>query len=450
MKELMIGVSGVRGRIDRDFTPRVIIAFSQAFGRLIGGRKVVVGRDTRPSGEMCRHALLSGLLSVGCEVVDLGICPTPTVLLMVKELDASGGIAITASHNPIEWNALKFVGADGAFLGRAEMEKMMESVRAISEDDRSRGIEFGTVTHFSEGVDQHIQAILDLDMIDVKRVQEKKFRVALDCVNGAGSAMVPKLLAKLGCEVLPLHCELSGFFPRGAEPVAENLEELSKFVRERGADIGMALDPDADRLALVDETGRPLGEEMTLALAVRFVLGKKRGPVAANLSTSMMIDVIAREYGVEVHRTPVGEIHVARRLEEVGGVVGGEGNGGVILPELHLTRDAPLAVALILQYLLESGLPLNSLASQLPSYEMIKGKVELRERQEVDLGSIRDAHSGAGIDETDGLKLMWDNEWVHIRKSGTEPIVRIIVEAENKERAARLFNDFREKIVRSG
>lgn len=450
MKELMIGVSGVRGRIDRDLTPRVIVAFSQAFGLHIGHRKVVIGRDTRPSGEMCRHALLSGLLSVGCDVVDLGICPTPTVLLMVRELDASGGIAITASHNPIEWNALKFVGGDGFFLGREAMEKMMESVRAIYAEDRSHGTDFGTVTHFSEGVDQHIEAILKLDLIDVKRIRQKKFRVALDCVNGAGSAMVPGLLAKLGCEVLPLHCDLSGIFPRGPEPVAENLEKLTGFVRDCGADIGMALDPDADRLALVDETGKPLGEEMTLALAVRFVLGKKRGPVAANLSTSMMIDRIAGEYGVEVHRTPVGEIHVARRLEEVGGVVGGEGNGGVILPELHLTRDAPLAVALILQYLSETGLALSALASQLPTYEMIKGKVELRAGQEFDLGSIRDAHSGAGVDETDGLKLMWDGEWIHIRKSGTEPIVRIIVEAENKEKAERLFNDFREEIVRSG
>jgi phosphomannomutase len=442
----MIGVSGVRGRVDQDFTPRLISTFAHAFGRFAEGGKIVIGRDTRPSGEMCRYALLSGLLYSGCEVIDLGICPTPTVIYMVKALNAAGGVAVTASHNPIEWNALKLIGGDGFFLDRDAMERLLAEFQLVSEVTRPE-TRLGSLSFYSEGIDRHIESILGLKLLDVGKIHERGFRVALDCVNGAGAAMTPKLLSSLGCEVLPLFCELTGEFSRGPEPVAGNLGKLSEFVRETGADIGMAHDPDADRLSLVDETGRALGEEMTLALAVRFVLGKKRGPVATNLSTSMLIDDIAGEYGVQVHRTGVGEINVAHCLERIGGVIGGEGNGGVILPELHLTRDAPLAVALILQYLADTGLTLSSLVDELPKYVMIKEKVEIREGQEVDLGAIRDAMAGAKIDERDGLKLIWDKEWVHIRKSGTEPIVRIIAEAENEDRVTQLYNEFKGLIV---
>jgi len=449
MKGLMIGVSGVRGRVDRNFTPRLISTFSQAFGEYIGGGDVVIGKDTRPSGEMCRFALLSGLLYTGCRVIDLGICPTPTVLFMVKTLKASGGVAITASHNPIEWNALKFVGKGGLFLDVEAMKRLLDRVQAVSEDGRA-GITPGELCLYPEGIDRHIEAILGLDVIDIERVRDRRFRVALDCCNGAGAAMTPRLLDRLGCEVLPLFCELTGDFQRGPEPVAENLGRLSEFVRESRADVGMAHDPDADRLSLVEESGIPLGEEMTLALAVRFVLGKRAGPVATNLSTSMMVDDIARQFGVEVHRTRVGELHVARRLLETGGVIGGEGNGGVILPELHYTRDAPLAVALILQYMAETGLPLSTLASGLKRYAMLKDKIELSDDRPFDLRAIRDAHPDALVNEEDGLKLMWGGEWVHIRKSGTEPIVRIIVEAEGIDRADELLHRFKNAIVGRG
>ena len=442
-------MSGVRGRVDREFTPRLISTFAHAFGRFIGGGKVVIGRDTRPSGEMCRHALLSGLLYTGCSVIDLGICPTPTVLLMVEELNASGGVAITASHNPIEWNALKFMGGDGSFLDREAMEGLLAEVQEVMGGVRT-DMKLGSLCHFPEGVDRHVESILGLGIIDVETVRRRKFRVALDCCNGAGSAMTPKLLERLGCKVLPLFCELNGVFPRGPEPVAENIGKLAEFVRENNADVGMAHDPDADRVSLVEETGRPIGEEMTLALAVRYVLGKRKGPVAKNRAASMMIDVRAGEFGAEVHRTGVGEINVARCLEETGGIIGGEGNGGVILPELHFTRDAPLAVALILQYMSDTGKKLSALASEIPSYVMVKEKVELSDGGDVDFKAIKETNPGATIDERDGLKLMWDREWVHIRKSGTEPIVRIIVEAEDRERVTRLVNEFKLHVASHG
>jgi len=441
----MIGVSGVRGRVDRDFTPAVIASFSHAFGRFVGGGSVVIGRDTRPSGEMCRHALLSGLLYTGCDVYDLGICPTPTVLLMVEQLGASGGVAITASHNPIEWNAFKFVGGDGTFLDGEAMERMIAGVDAVA-GEAGAGTRTGTLQIFRKGIERHIEAILGLDLIDLGEIRRRKFKVALDCCNGAGAAMTPRLLERMECEVVPLFCELDGNFQRGPEPLAENLGRLAELVRESGADVGMAHDPDADRLALVDETGRPLGEEMTLALVVRSVLGKKKGPVATNLSTSMMIDDIAAEYGVDVHRTRVGEINVSRRLSKTGGVIGGEGNGGVILPELHYTRDAPLGVALILQYMAETGRTPSSLASDLAGYVMMKGKVSLQGDGVVDFDRIRDSRPDANVDEQDGLKLIWDGQWVHVRKSGTEPIVRIIVEARGEERARELYDEFRDMI----
>jgi phosphomannomutase len=445
MKNLMIGVSGVRGRIDRDFTPPVAASFSLAFGRFVGGGRVVVGRDTRPSGEIFRHALLTGLLYSGCEVFDIGICPTPTVLFGVREKGAAGGVAITASHNPPEWNAFKFIGPDAVFLDAEGMERIREGVERPP-DPPVGGLRPGSVIRYPEGIDRHIEAILGIDLLNVDAIQRSRFRVVIDGCNGAGAALTPRLLKRLGCEVIPLFCELDGHFPRNPEPLAEHLGALADRVREAKADVGMAHDPDADRLSLVDETGRPLGEEMTLALAVRLVLSKKRGPIATNLSTSRMVDDIAGEYGVEVHRTPVGEINVARRLEEIGGVVGGEGNGGVILPALHFTRDAPLAAALILQSMVERG-PLSSLASSISNYVMIKGKVEPASGLRVDLERIRKAAGGAVMDEQDGLKLTWDREWVHIRKSGTEPIVRIIVEAEDRSRAEALFAEYRDRVV---
>jgi phosphomannomutase len=442
----MIGVSGVRGRVDRDFTPRVAATFAHAFGRLVGGGSVVVGRDTRPSGTTFRHALLSGLLYSGCDVIDVGICPTPTVLFTVRDRGAAGGVAITASHNPREWNAFKFVGPDGAFLGAEGMDALRRAVEAVP-GGAETGIGAGTVTPWPEGIDRHIDAILGLDLVDPGAIRRRGLRVVLDGCNGAGAALTPRLLERLGCEVEPLFCALDGDFPRVPEPRPEHLGALCERVRETGADVGMAHDPDADRLSLVDGTGRALGEEMTLALAVRFVLGRSKGPVATNLSTSRMIDDIAAERGVEVHRTPVGEIHVARRLAEVGGVVGGEGNGGVILPALHLTRDAPMAAVLILQYLAESGRSLAELVSEMPAYSMVKGRVELADGRRVDFAEIRDASSGASIDERDGLKLSWEREWVHVRRSGTEPIVRIIAEAETPGRARALYEEYRNMVA---
>jgi len=440
-ERLMVSVSGVRGRVGDGLTPEIITRFAAGFGawaRARGeSRTVVVGRDSRVSGPMFHRATIAALQSVGCNVLDVGLAPTPTIQLAVEEAHAAGGLAITASHNPIEWNALKFIGASGLFLDAEEGSAM----RAVVESDFAYATwdELGTVTQDTEAIARHIDRVLALPFIQVDRIRQRAFRIALDCARGAGGAIIPALLERLGCTMSGIHLETDGKFPRPPEPVAANLGELERLVLHSGADVGLATDPDVDRLALVSDEGRAIGEDWTLALAARLALRYRPGPVVANLSTSRIVDDVAAEAGTRVIRAPVGEVNVALRMKAEGAAIGGEGNGGVILSELHLGRDAPLGVALLLQMLVEDGEPLSRVLARYPKYSIVKEKLD-RPNAPLDTvyNSLRASFPDAVVDTQDGLRLSWKDRWVHVRPSGTEPIVRVIAEAPTDEEAREL------------
>ncbi len=458
---LMISVSGMRGLVGTDLTPELVARHAAALGawaKAAGKPLVVVGRDARTSGAMFARAAIAGLLSAGADVIDVGVVPTPTVQLAVEHHHAGAGLILTASHNPIEWNALKFVGPDGIFLDA----EAGGAVRALAEQGPPRadwsGI--GQVREDRDAVKRHLDAVLALPTIDVASIRARRFRVALDCVRGAGAVAIPPLLERLGAEVHAIHLEPDGRFPHAPEPVPENLGDLSRVVRETKADIGLAVDPDVDRLALVDETGSPIGEDYTLALAVRAVLGgaAKRGrggktgrgdqndrpAVVVNLSTSLVVEDAARELGARFIRAPVGEANVARAIRDEAAVIGGEGNGGVILPALHIGRDAPLGVALILHHLAKVGSSLSQVVAAAPRYTILKAKAP----RGPDLRSLYDRmrrrFPEATADERDGLRLAWQDRWLHVRPSGTEPIVRLIAEAPTAADAEALVAAGRE------
>ena len=440
-ERLMVSVSGVRGRVGDGLTPEIITRFAAGFGAWARGRgasrTVVVGRDSRVSGPMFHRATIAALQSVGCNVLDVGLAPTPTIQLAVEEAHAAGGLAITASHNPIEWNALKFIGPSGLFLDAEEgsaMRAMVESDIAYATWDQ-----LGAVTQDTEAIARHINRVLALPFIQVDRIRQRAFRIALDCARGAGGAIIPALLERLGCSVTGIHLETDGKFPRPPEPVAANLGELERLVLHSGADVGLATDPDVDRLALVSNEGKAIGEDWTLALAARLALRYRPGPVVANLSTSRIVDDVAAEAGTRVIRAPVGEVNVALRMKAEGAAIGGEGNGGVILSELHLGRDAPAGLALLLQMLVEDGEPLSRVLARYPEYRIVKDKLD-RPNAPLDTvySSLRAGFSDAVVDTQDGLRLSWKDRWVHVRPSGTEPIVRVIAEAPTDEEAREL------------
>ncbi|HEU4457437.1 MAG TPA: phosphoglucosamine mutase [Longimicrobium sp.] len=445
---LMVSVSGVRGRVGEGLTPEVIAHFAAAFGayalRRGPGKTVVLGRDSRVSGPMFARAATAALQSVGCDVVDVGVVPTPTVQLAVEDLGAAGGLAVTASHNPIEWNALKFIGPSGMFLDADEGREM----RAFADGEipRASWRDLGQWREDAGAVRRHLERILRIPFVDVDLIRSKRFHVALDCVRGAGGNIFPQLLEALGCTVEAINLETDGLFPREPEPVAENLKELEALVRKTGAVVGLATDPDVDRLSLVSEQGAAIGEDYTLALASTLVLRHRPGAVVTNLSTSRLLDDVAERAGVTLHRAAVGEINVARRMQAESATIGGEGNGGVILPDVHLTRDAPVAAALILQLLAETGQPLSALAGELGRYEIVKEKLP-RPSQPLDAvyDELAARFPDAEADRQDGLRLAWAarKSWAHLRPSGTEPIVRIICEAPTREEAVGLVETLR-------
>jgi phosphomannomutase len=451
---LMISVSGMRGHVGTDLTPELVARHAAALGAWVrsaaaaGGRpSVVLGRDARTSGPMFARAASAGLMSVGVDVVDLGVVPTPTVQLAVEHHHAGGGLILTASHNPIEWNALKFVGPDGIFLDAAAGER----VRALADQGPPRegwdGI--GEVRQDPEAVARHLDAILRLPVIDVTAIRNRRFHVALDCVRGAGAVAILPLLERLGCRVSGINLETDGRFPRPPEPVPENLGELGRLVRDSGADLGLAVDPDVDRLAVVDGSGRAIGEDYTLAFAVRAVLDGRSKPakdpiVVVNLSTSLVVEDAARAVGAKVLRAPVGEANVARAIRERGAVIGGEGNGGVMYPALHIGRDAPLGVALILHLLATSGVTVTGLVEAAPRYTIVKAKGPRSSQLGPLYDRLRRRFADAAADDRDGLRLSWADRWLHIRPSGTEPIVRLIAEAPSASEAEALVAAGRE------
>jgi phosphomannomutase len=449
----MISVSGVRGRVGEALTPEVVARFAAGFGAWAAdratSRAIVVGRDSRVSGPMFHRAVIAALQSVGCAVIDIGLTTTPTCQLAVEHHHAAGGLMISASHNPVEWNALKFASAAGMFLD-AEEGGRMRAWLAERPIPRARWDGIGNVVTDDGAVDRHLAAVLAIPYLDLDGLRRRRFRVALDCVRGAGAVLLPRLLEALGCEVVAIHAEPDGRFPRAPEPVPENLGELERLVRDVGADVGMATDPDADRLALVSNAGRAIGEDFTLALAATLVLRHHKGPVVTNLSTSRVLEDVAEAAGVPLHRAPVGEIHVARAMQAHGAVIGGEGNGGVILPAIHLTRDSAIAAALLLQLLLELGEPLDRVVAGHTGYVIVKDKLSR------DAGSLEAAYrvledrlAAPGADRQDGLRLAWPDErrWLHLRASGTEPILRIIAEAPTAEGARALVDAARQALA---
>jgi phosphomannomutase len=453
--DLMVSVSGVRGRVGAGLTPEVVARFAAAFGAYIRERsgsdrpRIVLARDSRTSGPMFVRVVAAALQSVGCDVVDIGIAPTPTALFNIGALSADGGIVVTASHNPVEWNALKLASSAGMFLDADEAPLMHAFVndRAI---ERASWDALGDVVDDTAAVERHIRAVLGIRYLDVDALRARQFRVALDCIRGAGVMLLPRLLEALGCEVIGLNMEPDGRFHREPEPIPDNLKELEQLVRESGADIGMATDPDSDRLALVSDEGRAIGEDYTLALATALVLRHNPGDVVTNLSTSRLLQDVTDAAGVVLHLAPVGEINVARRMEHVGAVIGGEGNGGVILPDVQHTRDAAVAAALVLQLLLEDTRSISRIVADLASYVIVKDKLPR------DTGSLEAAFEslerrlGApAADRQDGLRLDWPDErrWLHLRASGTEPILRIIAEAPTETAARQLVDQARQALA---
>ena len=448
---LMVSVSGIRGRVGAGLTPEVVATYAAGFGAWAIGRTpgapIVVGRDSRVSGPLFHRVVLSALESVGCQVIDIGVVPTPTVQLAVEHHHAAGGLAITASHNPVEWNALKFIGSSGLFLDQDDSL----SFRAATDAGFARATwdRLGTTTEDAEAVARHLAQILALEYIDVPALRVRKLRVALDCVRGAGAPIMLALLNALGCEVSAIHTEADGRFPHAPEPIAENLGDLCQLVLSSGADIGLAVDPDVDRLAIVDEHGVPLGEDYTLAFAAALVLRRKPGVVVTNLSTSRVVEDAALAAGQRCVRAPVGEANVASAMKAERAAIGGEGNGGVILPDLHLGRDAPAGAALVLQLLCETGMSPSALKAASPQYEIVKDKLD---RPDAPLGDVyaalRAAFPDAVVDVQDGLRLSWPDRWVHVRPSGTEPIVRVIAEAPTRDQAQALVAQSREPLDR--
>jgi len=447
----MISVSGIRGRVGFGLTPEIVARYAAAFGAWAiargGARAVVLGRDSRVTGPLFHSVTRAALESVGADVIDLGLTTTPTIQMAVEHHHAAGGLGITASHNPIEWNALKFIGPDGLFLSAAQGAEM----RALVE----QGIPYATYDKLGKtrfdgaAIARHLDAVLALPFIDLAGIRSRKFKVAYDACRGSGGAVIPRLLELLGCEVHAIELETDGRFPRPPEPIAENLGALRDLVKSSGAQIGFATDPDVDRLALVADDGTAIGEDYTLALATRVVLRHRKGPVVTNLSTSRIVDDMAAEGGSRVIRAPVGEVHVAMRMRDEQAVIGGEGNGGVILPELHLGRDAPLGVALLLQMLHEDDAPLSAAIARFPRYSIIKDKLDRPDKPlDAVYAALTSAFPDAEADRQDGLRLSWTDKWVHVRPSGTEPIVRVIAEAPTREAAMRLVDESRSLLAK--
>ncbi len=440
MSKLMISLSGIRGIFGESLTPETALKYAARFGTFCSKKTVMVGRDSRTSGEAILNAVVSGLLSAGCPVIDLGIVSTPTLLLAVEESDAEGGICITASHNPAEWNALKLCGKNGMFLFPEAAEKFLSTLEGDIEYASWKQLK--TVTYDREASKRHISGILAVPYLNVDKIRKKQFRVVIDSVNGAGGTISPALLRELGCRVIEINSETNGIFPHNPEPLAENLKQLEKTVIQNKADLGFATDPDVDRLSLVSEKGVAIGEEFSLLLASDFVLSKKKGDLVTNLSTSMAIEDIAGKHGVTVHRTKVGEIYVGKKMLEIKSPVGGEGNGGIICPEVHYTRDAPAGMALILALLAERELTLSEIVEKMPKYFICKSRVEV-EAEKLDplMKRAEEIYSDRRLDKTDGVKIIGDKYWIHIRKSGTEPIIRIYVESDDPEQAENLCRE---------
>ncbi|MDE6779721.1 MAG: phosphoglucosamine mutase [Alistipes sp.] len=450
---LIKSISGIRGtvggRTSDNLTPIDVVKFTTAYARFMsernGGRRltVVVGRDARISGEMVNDLIEGTLLGCGVDVINVGLCTTPGTEMAVITNKADGGIIITASHNPKQWNALKLLNSDGEFLNDAEGKRVL----ALAEDDSYLYPEvdaLGKVISRESFNDTHIAQVLALPMVDVEAVRKRKFRVVVDAVNSVGGIVIPKLLRELGCDVVELNCEPTGHFAHNPEPLPQNLTEISEVIRREKADLGVVVDPDVDRLAFVSEDGSMFVEEYTLVAVADYILSHKKGNTVSNLSSSRALRDITERHGGSYAASAVGEVNVVAKMKETGAVIGGEGNGGVIYPELHYGRDALVGVALFLTYLASKDMTMTQLRATYPSYFASKNKIELTPAIDVDkvLREVKTKYAGEKVNDIDGVKIDFAENWVHLRKSNTEPIIRVYTEAKSMEEADALAQRF--------
>ena len=430
--------------IGESLTPSLLTRFAQAFGTYVGARTIVIGRDPRTSGEMVKQAVIAGLLSSGCRILDIGMCPVPTIQLMVRHHRAHGGIAITASHNPAEWNALKFIGRGGFFLNAGQARELLD-IYHQGEYTRVGGAEMREVAELSGATDLHIQTILEA--LRPIPGATKKLRVVLDACNGAGSLVGPKLLEALGVEVITINATPNGSFPRPAEPLAENLGDLCAAVKEHQADVGFAQDMDADRLAIVSDQGVPIGEEYTLVLAASYVLGRTPGPVVANLSTTSVLQEVVNRFGCQLFLSKIGEVNVTDEMQKQGAVIGGEGNGGVIYPQINFARDSLVGMALVLHLLADTGQTVTELLDTMPRFSMIKEKLVCpSDKISAVLRMVRQEFAEYPLDLRDGVKVSLPNGWLLVRGSNTEPIIRVIAEAVSENAAQEILAGVYQKV----
>jgi phosphomannomutase len=429
----MVSISGIRGIVGDGLDPEVLVKFSSAYADFVGKGTVVVGRDARITGEMVNSITIGTLLAKGLNVIDIGIVPTPTVQYTVKTLQAQGGIAISASHNPNQWNALKLLNGTGQFMTPEENRVLLGLMENGNNSYKSWDA-IGKLEVNDAALKRHINDVLKLKHINIDAIRKRKFKVAVDCVNGAGVYVIPQLLREFGCEVVELNCEKTGIFPRLPEPLPENLTEIMKLTKNSNADLGVVVDPDVDRLVLITNEGLPFGEEYTVTQAVKFILSKEKGSVAVNLSTTRAVEDVAKHYGCQLFRSPVGEANVVKKMKEVNAIIGGEGSGGVIYPELHYGRDALVGIAITLQHLLDFGGTITELRNSLPSYFYAKKRIDLLGvKPDKVIAELIEKYKNENINTEDGLRIDFPDHWVHFRKSNTEPIVRIITEAKTQD-----------------
>ncbi|MDQ7918537.1 phosphoglucosamine mutase [Mesonia sp. MT50] len=446
---LIKSISGIRGTIGgnvgENLTPIDAVKFAAAYGTWIKQQtnkeeyRVVVGRDARISGEMIQQLVMNTLVGLGIHVIDVGLSTTPTVEIAVPMEHADGGIILTASHNPKQWNALKLLDHKGEFLNGKEGAKILEIAEgnkiAFAEVD-----DLGRISVNDAYLDLHIEEILDLDLVDVKAVKNAKLKVVVDGVNSSGGIFIPRILEELGVEVVKLYCEPTGEFPHNPEPLKEHLGDICELVVKENADLGVVVDPDVDRLAFIDENGNMFGEEYTLVAVADYVLGKKGGNTVSNLSSSRALRDVTEKHGGSYQASAVGEVNVVQLMKDTDAIIGGEGNGGIIFPELHYGRDSLVGVALFLTYLAEKDMKVSELRATYPAYFMSKNKIQLTPGLDVDniLEKMAEKYASEEVSTIDGVKIDFPENWVHLRKSNTEPIIRIYTEAKSQEEATQL------------